>query len=239
MGKLNRAARGTTDRKYDRGIQWGFLTFFKKQSLPVCQISENIKTTSAWIRYQLVLLTMTRSRYLEKCLSKEMPVEILPRTSCQPVTTCRAATAWTIRAVFVFTSPSLISLVRIKCMKTFITLQFLWQGVHGAHRLLKNHLGFCPEMSYPLISLMLALEGVVKTLSYSLLPQHLETAFISALSPLFQLEELYCLFLVGKKPHSFGHVSCHALNISSPNPALLRGSWTFHFCIVGNDCELY
>lgn len=72
-------------------------------------------------------------------------------------------------------------------------------GAHGANRLLKNHLGLCPETSYPLLSLMLALEGVVKTLSCSLWPQHLEIAFLFALSPLFQLEELYCLFLVGKK----------------------------------------
>lgn len=167
------------------------------------------KSLRIWKSYQLgssisyALLTMTRSRYLEKCLSKEMPVEILPRTSCQPVTTCRAATARTIWAVFVFTSPSLISLMRIKCMETFITLQFLWQGAHGAHRLLKDHLGFCPETSYPLFSLMFAQEEVVKTLSCSILPQHLGTAFLSPLSPLFQLEELYCLYLVGKKPHSF------------------------------------
>lgn len=84
-------------------------------------------------------------------------------------------------------------------MKTFITLQFLWQGAHKACRLLKNHLGLCPETSYPLVSLILALEGMVKTLSCSLLPQHLETAFLSPQSSLFQLEELYCLFLVGKK----------------------------------------
>lgn len=178
-------AQQTCNRKetwQDRGIHWRFLTFFKNSH---CLYAKSLRI---WKPYQLgsnisyALLTMTRSRYLEKCLSKEMPVEILPRTSCQPVTTCRAATASTIWAVFVFTSSSLISLMRIKCMKTFITLQFPWQGVHRAHRLLKNHLGVCPETSYTLVSLMLALEGVVKTLSCSLLPQHLEATF---LSPLF------------------------------------------------------
>lgn len=176
------------DRKHGRteASTGDFWPFFKNSH---CLYAKSLRI---WKPYQLgsnisyALLTMTRSRYLEKCLSKEMPVEILPRTSCQPVTTCRAVTAWTIWAVFVFTSPSLISLMRIKCMKTFITLQFLWQGAQGAHSLLKNHLGFCPETSYPLVSLMHASEGVVKTLSCSILPQHSEAAFLSPLSPLFQ-----------------------------------------------------
>lgn len=159
-----------------------------------------MKTVSAWIKYQLALLTMTRSRYLEKCLSKEMPVEILPRTSCQPVTTCRAVTAWTIWAVCVYQSFTDFSeeneMHEDLYHPPFIT--FLWRGAHKARRLLKNHLVLCPKTSCPLVSLILALEGMMKTLSCSLLPQHLETTFLSPLSPFFQLE-LYCLFLVEKK----------------------------------------
>lgn len=156
-----------------------------------------MKTVSAWIKYQLALLTMTRSRYLEKCLSKEMPVEILPRTSCQPVTTCRAVTAWTIWAVCVYQSFTDFS-DENEMHEDLYHPPIPVARSSQARRLLKNHLGLCPKTSYPLVSLILALEGMMKTLSCSLLPQHLETTFLSPLAPFFQLE-LYCLFLVGKK----------------------------------------
>lgn len=115
MRKLNRAATETTDRKHGRteASTGDFWPFFKNSH---CLYAKSLRI---WKPYQLgsnisyALLTMTRSRYLEKYLSKEMPVEILPRTSCQPVTTCRAGTGWTIWAVFVFTSPSLTSLMSL------------------------------------------------------------------------------------------------------------------------------
>lgn len=73
---------------------------------------------------------------------------------------------------------------------------------------LKSHLGFCPETSYPLVSFM-----CLHWKRCSPSPWHSRAAFISPLSPLLQLEELYFLFLLGKQFHSFDH-SCHpALNL--------------------------
>lgn len=173
------------------------------------------KSPRIWKLYQLgsnaiyALLTMTRSRYLQKPLRqgntcRETAQNILSATGQGPPGPHRLCLC----------SPALLQFLWW-LSETFITLHLPWQGLaQSLYMLFEEPPWFLPwNLLLSAFLHVLALEEMVKTIPYSPLPWHSEAAFISPLSPLLQLEELHFLFLVRKQFHPFAHFCHPALNL--------------------------
>lgn len=176
------------------------------------------KSPRIWKPYQLgsnaiyAFLTMTRSRYLQKCLRqgnacRDTAQNILPASNNLQGRDCldHAGCACVRQPSTDFSGDSLN--FQRSLSPWFLPWNLLPTGFFH----------------------VLALEEMVKTFPCSPSPWHSEAAFISPLSPLLQLEDLYFLFLIGKQFNSFDHCCHPALNLFQSYPNSFERDLNFPF----------